>query len=307
MGCSGCLFIEKNQNELKQETGRNKPKQINFEKNKIQKLVNINNIENAKKINNPKDQADKLKQINNLDKEKSLKKDITNNDKKIIKEYKEENEIVNLIDSKNPKNQININNIIRINFNFEGINVTVQASIKERFKNIINKFVIKTQLNLENLIFLYCGKQLEPEKIVKEQISELDKIRKEMTILVDRPSVNPYFIKIKFIFRNTIIEIEASLKDNFEDAIDKFFKKSQIMPGTASFFANNKILKPNLTIENQINNVDIIKNEIKVFVLKLNMNDIICYEHKDINMFSSYNIAFFIVLPKTGKKNFKGG
>ena len=164
-----------------------------------------------------------------MDKEKSLKKDITNNDKKIIKEYKEENEIVNLIDSKNPKNQININNIIIINFNFEGINVMVQASIKERFKNIINKFASKTQLNLENLIFLYCGKLLEPEKIVKELISELDQIRKEMTIIVLRPSVNPYFIKIKFIFRNTIIEIAASLKDNFEDAIDKFFKKSQIM------------------------------------------------------------------------------
>ncbi len=45
-------------------------------------------------------------------------------------------------------------------FNFEGVDVTVQCSKEEQMKDICQKYVNKIDKNINSLIFLYGGNQL---------------------------------------------------------------------------------------------------------------------------------------------------
>ena len=72
----------------------------------------------------------------------------------------------------------------KVIYNFGGIDVVIQCSKDEKMKDICQRYANKIQKNLNSLIFLYGGKQLNFNLSFKEQANGLDKERNEMKVLV---------------------------------------------------------------------------------------------------------------------------
>ena len=65
-------------------------------------------------------------------------------------------------------------------FIFNGINTIIQCTKNDKMKIICQKFVNKIESNLNSLLFLYGGNQLDFEKNFQEQASSIDNERNEM-------------------------------------------------------------------------------------------------------------------------------
>ena len=72
----------------------------------------------------------------------------------------------------------------KVIFDFEGREVIIQCTKDEKMKDICQRYVNKIEKNLNSLIFLYGGKQLNFNLSFKEQANGLDKERNEMKVLV---------------------------------------------------------------------------------------------------------------------------
>ena len=72
----------------------------------------------------------------------------------------------------------------KVIFSFEGIDVTIQCSSEESMKDICQRYSNKIDKNINSLIFLYGGNQLNFQLKFKEQASIIDKERNEMKVLV---------------------------------------------------------------------------------------------------------------------------
>ena len=72
----------------------------------------------------------------------------------------------------------------KVIFIFGGIEVIIQCTKDEKMKEICQRYVNKIEKNLNSLIFLYGGKQLNFNLSFKEQANGLDKERNEMKVLV---------------------------------------------------------------------------------------------------------------------------
>ena len=72
----------------------------------------------------------------------------------------------------------------KVIFSFEGIDVTIQCSTEESMKDICQRYSNKIDKNINSLIFLYGGNQLNFQLKFKEQASIIDKERNEMKVLV---------------------------------------------------------------------------------------------------------------------------
>jgi len=72
----------------------------------------------------------------------------------------------------------------KVIFNFEGVNVTIQCSKQEPIKDICQKYVNKIDKNINSLIFLYGGNQLNFTLNFNQQSNSLDKERNIIKILV---------------------------------------------------------------------------------------------------------------------------
>ena len=62
----------------------------------------------------------------------------------------------------------------KIIFNFEGIDITIQCSIEDKIKDICQKFATKIESNINSLLFLYGGNQINMELKFKEQANLID-------------------------------------------------------------------------------------------------------------------------------------
>ena len=69
-------------------------------------------------------------------------------------------------------------------FTLDGVDVSIQCSKEEKIKDICQKFANKVQKNINSLLFLYGGNQLNFQLKFKEQASIIDKERNEMKVLV---------------------------------------------------------------------------------------------------------------------------
>ena len=72
----------------------------------------------------------------------------------------------------------------KVIFNFEGVDVTIQCSKEEPMKDICQKYVNKIDKNINSLIFLYGGNQLNFNLNFNQQANTLDKERNVMKLLV---------------------------------------------------------------------------------------------------------------------------
>ena len=75
--------------------------------------------------------------------------------------------------------------MVEIEFNFEGEKINIQSKPDEKMKEIMSRFSIKADRNLESLYFLYGGKILNEDLTFSEQASEQDKKRSTMSVIVN--------------------------------------------------------------------------------------------------------------------------
>jgi len=75
---------------------------------------------------------------------------------------------------------------VKVIFNYEGTEITIQCSINDKMKNIVDKFVLKAckKENENNLFYLYNGNNINYELTFDKQANDFDKERKIMNILV---------------------------------------------------------------------------------------------------------------------------
>ena len=69
-------------------------------------------------------------------------------------------------------------------FSFESNKVTIHCSKEDKMKDICQKFANKIQININTLIFLYGGSQINFDLKLKEQATLMDRNDGLMKILV---------------------------------------------------------------------------------------------------------------------------
>ena len=72
-----------------------------------------------------------------------------------------------------------------IEFNYEGSKINIQCNPEEKIEEIINKFIVKTGKKKSELYFLYGGGLLNENLTFNTVISEEDKNRNKMSIIVN--------------------------------------------------------------------------------------------------------------------------
>ena len=69
-------------------------------------------------------------------------------------------------------------------FSFEGKDILIQCSKEDKMKDICRKYSNKIERNINSLVFLYSGNQINFQLCFKDQANSIDKERNEMKILV---------------------------------------------------------------------------------------------------------------------------
>ena len=72
----------------------------------------------------------------------------------------------------------------KIIFNYEGEDITIQCSIEDKMEDICQKYVTKIESNINSLLFLYRGNQINMELKFKEQINLMDINGNKMKVFV---------------------------------------------------------------------------------------------------------------------------
>ena len=69
-------------------------------------------------------------------------------------------------------------------FNHNGIETIIQCNENDKMKDIINKFIIKTENDKSKIYFLYNGNKINEKLSFQEQANEIDNQRKKMNIIM---------------------------------------------------------------------------------------------------------------------------
>ena len=130
-------------------------------------------------------------------------------------------------------------------FIFEGINIKIQCSTDDLMKDICQKYANKIGRNVNSLIFLYGGSNLNFQLSFKEQANIIDKERNEMNVLVyknlnefacpkcgEKINLNNEKIndiksciqKINDTVKDAKLMIESTIKISSEDAVKVLLK-----------------------------------------------------------------------------------
>jgi len=157
----------------------------------------------------------------------------------------------------------------KIIFNYKGGETEIQCNMTEKIKDIFQKYANKIGLDISNIYSLYNGNSIDDNKNVSEIITEQDKIRKIMKILVyDNNKIINKENKRKSkeiicpeCYENILIEIDE-YKMNFYNCKN-----------------NHKI--DNLFL-NEYENIE-----------KIYLSKIICGNCKNKNMSETYNNEFY--------------
>ena len=152
----------------------------------------------------------------------------------------------------------------KVIFDFEGREVIIQCKKDEKMKDICQRYVNKINKNINSLIFLYGGKQLNFILSFEEQANMIDKERNIMKVLVYKNEDNVYICpkcgeKIKLNIKDDII---LSI-NNINDVINSIkFNIDNIIKKSSNNFINTQLKGINILI-NALNN-DIINIKDKI-------------------------------------------
>ena len=72
----------------------------------------------------------------------------------------------------------------KVIFTLDGIDISIQCTNEELFKDICQKYANKIEKNINSLVFLYSGQILNLQLSFQEKVNSIDKERNEMKILV---------------------------------------------------------------------------------------------------------------------------
>ena len=72
-----------------------------------------------------------------------------------------------------------------VEFIYEGKKSVIQCNLKDKMKDICNKYISKMRINVNNIYFLYGGKIIEEELRLEEVLNNDDKERNKMSIIVN--------------------------------------------------------------------------------------------------------------------------
>ena len=130
-----------------------------------------------------------------------------------------------------------------VTFIYNTIPTVIQCKKNDSFKDIIQKFAIKAEVSLNNLVFLYRGININLNQTVSSIISKFDKERRIISILVDdlspqNPNI-PSIIKssipicprcyenIKFEIINYKIRLSGCKNEHSNNMLIKEYEQSQ--------------------------------------------------------------------------------
>ena len=115
---------------------------------------------------------------------------------------------------------------VKVVFNFGGVDMTIQCTKEEKMKNICQKYGTKLQRNINTLIFLYGGNQLNFELSFEEQASSLDRANKVMKVLVYTKETDEFTcpkcgekVKLKTEKLDELISSNNNIKDKIEGIV----------------------------------------------------------------------------------------
>ena len=80
-------------------------------------------------------------------------------------------------------------------------------------------------------------------------------------------------VQIEFDYKEEKTIIEANKSDKFQDIINKFIQKFSLDPTSLYFIVNDKKINPELTIESLMNQLNRVKNNLKVYVKLIKDNN----------------------------------
>ena len=102
-----------------------------------------------------------------------------------------------------------------VKFSFEGEETVIQCSKDDYLKDIINKFILKSNINEDEVFFLYGGNNINMDLSFFEQANKIDKERNQMNIIVfaKEEPIKEGFTKSKYIIlskckQNCLINIK---------------------------------------------------------------------------------------------------
>jgi len=185
-------------------------------------------------------------------------------------------------------------------FTFEGIKVKIQCSTNDLMKDICQKYANKIGRNVNSLVFLYGGSNLNFQLSFKEHANIIDRERNEMSILVYKNENDLTCTKCgEKINLNTekINDIRTSIK-NIGDTV----RGIKIMI--------DNIIKISLVdiVNIQLKNVNIIFNNLNEDIKKLNekFNDLFNVNNinKELNL-NNYIIAKIKIKDEDINKNIR--
>ena len=158
-----------------------------------------------------------------------------------------------------------------INFAYNGTTTTIQCDEKTKFKEIFDKFCIKTGLDINTIFFIYAGNNnINTNLSVSEVASNEDKTRKIMNILVKK--------------------IDEDEKDEDSSIVES---KEVICPKCgeeANIFFEDFKIKIECRAGHKIDNI--LLNEFKKTQF-VDRSNIICGDCRESNMHVSFNNKFY--------------
>jgi len=160
--------------------------------------------------------------------------------------------------------------MFEVTFLYNGENIIIQCNLNDKMKDILKRFEIKLEKDINSLYFLYEGKKLEEELTLEENINKDDMKLNKINIIVndiDKKEEKEINIKSKEII---CPKCKESIKINI---------------------FNYRIFLNECKYNHKINNILIKEFENNQYV---NQNEIICDSCKINNKSEAYNNEFYI-------------
>ena len=120
--------------------------------------------------------------------------------------------------------------MVEIIFIYNTIPLSIKSNNNEKLYNIFKKFALKTGNNINDLLFLYSGRLIDPQKTFNEVANSIDKMEGKMTILVysNKESYkissgknNNNIIPSNNITLEDLLSNISQMKNEFNDIINK--------------------------------------------------------------------------------------
>ena len=77
-----------------------------------------------------------------------------------------------------------------VEFIYNGEKIIIQCNLNDKMKDIFNKYIIKLGIEINSVYFLYGGNIIKEDLILEEIISNEDKKRNKMNIIVNQINKN---------------------------------------------------------------------------------------------------------------------